>query len=383
MKKRILLLGASGSIGKQSIDIIKEHSDQLELVGASVGSNVAYLEQLLNEFSLIFVYSINKCDELMEKFPDVHFYYGEDGLCEIVKEKEYDLLENALVGFTGFLPTLRAIENKKDVALANKETLVAGGDIIVSTVKKYGVTLLPIDSEHSAILQCLRGHKKSDIKRLLITASGGAFRDKKRSELKDVTLADALKHPTWSMGNKITIDSATMMNKGFEIIEAHYLFDIPYEKITPIIHPESTIHSMIEYNDGTIMAQMSVPDMRLPIRYALLYPNNVYDSCVQEMDFTKVLNFSFSPVDYKRYPLVYIAKEIVSYGGNMGSIINGANDYAVSLFLDGKISFVDIEKYIIQTVKAASYKKNVSAKELIEYNHWARDYVKELYSNKQ
>ncbi len=383
MKKRILLLGASGSIGKQSIDIIKEHSDQLELVGASVGSNVAYLEQLLNEFSLSFVYSINKCDELMEKFPDVHFYYGEDGLSEIVKEKEYDLLENALVGFTGFLPTLRAIENKKDVALANKETLVAGGDIIVSAVKKYGVTLLPIDSEHSAILQCLRGHKKSDIKRLLITASGGAFRDKKRSELKDVTLADALKHPTWSMGNKITIDSATMMNKGFEIIEAHYLFDIPYEKITPIIHPESIIHSMIEYNDGTIMAQMSVPDMRLPIRYALLYPNNVYDSCVQEMDFTKVLNLSFSPVDYKRYPLVYIAKEIVSYGGNMGSIINGANDYAVSLFLDGKISFVDIEKYIIQTVKAASYKKNVSAKELIEYNHWARDYIKELYSNKQ
>ncbi len=382
MKKRILLLGASGSIGKQSIDIIKEHSDVLELVGAGVGENIAYLEQLLNEFSLSFVYSINKNEELMEKFPSVHFYYGEDGLSEIVEEKEYDLLENALVGFTGFLPTLRAIENKKDIALANKETLVAGGDIIIAAVKKYGVSLLPIDSEHSAILQCLRGHKKSDIKRLLITASGGAFRDKKRSELKDVTLADALKHPTWSMGNKITIDSATMMNKGFEIIEAHYLFDIPYEKITPVIHPESIIHSMIEYNDGTIMAQMSVPDMRLPIRYALLYPNNVYDSCVKEMDFTKLINFSFSPVDYKRYPLVYIAKEIASYGGNMGSIINGANDCAVSLFLEGKIAFVDIEKYIIKTVKAATYKKNLSAEELIKYNHWAKDYVKELYKNK-
>ena len=382
MKKRILLLGASGSIGKQSIDIIREHSDELELVGASVGSNIEYLKELLNEFSLSFVYSINKCDELIEKYPDVHFYYGDNGLTQIVLEKDYDLLENALVGFTGFLPTLKAIENHKNIALANKETLVAGGDIIVEAVKKYGVSLLPIDSEHSAILQCLRGHKKGDIKRLLITASGGAFRDKKRSELKDVTLDDALKHPTWSMGNKITIDSATMMNKGFEIIEAHYLFDIPYEKITPIIHPESIIHSMIEYNDGTIMAQMSVPDMRLPIRYALLYPNNVHDDCVKEMDFTKLVNFSFSPVDYKRYPLVYLAKEVASYGGNMGAIINGANDEAVDLFLKGKIAFVDIEKYIMQTVKASTFKKKLDAEELISYNHWARDFVKELYKSK-
>ena len=240
--KNILLLGASGSIGKQSIDVIKEHKDKLCLKGVSVGKNIDYLKTLLSEFDLDFVYSIEKCDELISLYPNVRFYYGDLGLEKIVEEENYDWLENALVGFTGFKPTLIAIKHGKNIALANKETLVAGGDIINAAVKEYGVTLLPIDSEHSAILQCLQGHKKEDVKKLIITASGGAFRDKTREQLKSVAKEEALQHPTWSMGSKITIDSATMMNKGFEIMEAHYLFDIPYDKIEPVIHPESIVH---------------------------------------------------------------------------------------------------------------------------------------------
>lgn len=379
--KKILLLGASGSIGKQSIDIIRQHKDRLCLKGVSVGNNTAYLKELLAEFDLEFVYSIKKDADLISTYPSVRFYFGEDGLEEIVKEENYDLLENALVGFIGFMPTLIAIKNKKDIALANKETLVAGGDIIKAAIKEYGVNLLPIDSEHSAILQCLRGHNKKDIKRLIITASGGAFRDKNRSELNNVTLEDALKHPTWSMGSKITIDSATMMNKGFEIMEAHYLFDIPYEKIDPIIHPESIIHSMIEFNDGTIMAQMSFPDMRLPIRYALLYPNNEADGFVKRLDLSEALSLNFKPVDYNRYPLLKIAKDIGAYGGNFGALLIGANDEAVDMFLKKRIKFVEIEQYIIKTLKEAHFVKRPSVKELVSYNKWARDYVKNLWAN--
>ena len=381
MKKRILLLGASGSIGKQSIDVIKQHQDELELVGVSVGKNTTYLRELLNDFNLKFVYSIEKDEQIISDYPNTIFYYGEDGLNQIVDEDDYDLLENALVGFVGFMPTLLAIKKHKNIALANKETLVAGGDIINAAIKECGVTLLPIDSEHSAILQCLQGHSKKDVKRLLITASGGAFRNKTRAELNDVTLQDALKHPTWSMGNKITIDSATMMNKGFEIMEAHYLFDIPYENIVPVIHPESIVHSMVEYNDGTIMAQLSSPDMRLPIRYALLYPNNIGDDCAKHMNFEDALSLNFAPVDYNRYPLVKLVKEIGSFGGNFGAILIGANDEAVDLFLNGRIEFVEIEKYIINVLKQSHFVKKVTADELISYNKQARELVRNLWAN--
>lgn len=379
--KNILLLGASGSIGTQSIDIIRKHQDKLCLKGVSVGKNINYLKELLNEFDLKFVYTIEKQTALMDLYPNIHFYYGANGLERIVKEEDYDWLENALVGFIGFKPTLNAIRCGKNIALANKETLVAGGDIINAAIKEYKATLLPIDSEHSAILQCLQGHNKKDIKKLIITASGGAFRNKNREELKNVTLQDALKHPTWSMGNKITIDSATMMNKAFEIMEAHYLFDIPYDRIEPVIHPESIIHSMIEYNDGTIMAQMSFPDMHLPIRYALLYPDNAYDDYVKTIDFSKCLNLSFKKVDYARYPLVLLAKEIGTYGGNFGSLLIGANDESVDLFLNGHIKFNEIEQYIIKTLKHAHFVKKPSEDDLVYYNDWACNYVKNLWAN--
>lgn len=379
--KRVLLLGASGSIGKQAIDVINEHPYDLELVGAGVGTNVDFLRELLTKYELRYAYSINRIEELEKRYPYTKFFYGDDGLKEIVKEQEYDLFVNALVGFCGFIPTLNAIYNCKNVALANKETLVAGGDLVITAVKKMGITLYPIDSEHSAIAQALRGNKYEDVRRLIITGSGGSFRNLKRDELNDVTLEQALKHPNWNMGAKITVDSATMMNKGFEVMEAHYLFDMPYEKIDVILHDESVIHSMVEYKDGSIIAQLGTPDMRLPIKYALLYPNHVEDNNNNYLDLAKVGKLNFKEMDYSRYPLVKLAKEIGQFGGNFGAILIGANDEAVDLFIHKRIKFVDIEVLIIKTLKAAHFAKNPTAQELVEANNWARRYVDEIWAN--
>ncbi|MDO5440122.1 MAG: 1-deoxy-D-xylulose-5-phosphate reductoisomerase [Erysipelotrichaceae bacterium] len=379
--KRILLLGASGSIGKQAIDVIKEHTHDLELVGAGVGKNVDFLRELLEKFELRFAYSIDRIIELEKKYPYTKFYYGEKGLEEIVKEKEYDMFVNALVGFSGFIPTLNAIYNMKDIALANKETLVAGGDLINAALRQTGVKLFPIDSEHSAIAQCLRGNRAEDVKRLIITGSGGAFRDLKRDELSNVTLEQALKHPNWNMGAKITVDSATMMNKGFEVMEAHHLFNMPYEKIDVILHNESVIHSMVEYNDGSIIAQLGSPDMRLPIKYALLYPKHLADSNNNPLDIAKVGTFHFKEMDYTRYPLVKLAKEIGQFGGNFGAILLGANDEAVDLFIHKRINFIDIEVLIIKTLKAAHFIKHPTARELVDSNNWAKKYVDEIWAN--
>ena len=379
--KRILLLGASGSIGKQAIDVIKEHTHDLELVGAGVGKNVDFLRELLEKFELRFAYSIDRIVELEKKYPYTKFYYGEKGLEEIVKEKEYDMFVNALVGFSGFIPTLNAIYNMKDIALANKETLVAGGDLINAALRQTGVKLFPIDSEHSAIAQCLRGNRAEDVKRLIITGSGGAFRDLKRDELSNVTLEQALKHPNWNMGAKITVDSATMMNKGFEVMEAHHLFNMPYEKIDVILHNESVIHSMVEYNDGSIIAQLGSPDMRLPIKYALLYPKHLADSNNNPLDIAMVGTFHFKEMDYTRYPLVKLAKEIGQFGGNFGAILIGANDEAVDLFIHKRINFIDIEVLIIKTLKAAHFIKHPTARELVDSNNWAKKYVDEIWAN--
>ena len=371
----ILLLGASGSIGTQTIDIINEHQDELNLVGVSVGKNTEYLKELLSKFKLKYAYSIYRDEELIKKYPDTTFYCGEDGLCEIVKNNDYDMLVNALVGFIGFMPTLNAIKNHKDIALANKETLVAGGDIIMQAIKDYNVKLYPIDSEHSAIFQCLQGNYKKDVNKLIITASGGAFRDLKKEDLQNVTVDDALKHPTWSMGKKITVDCATMMNKGFEIIEAHYLFDIDYDRIEPIIHTQSIVHSMVEYKDGSILAQLSSPDMRLPIRYALLYPNHLNDNCVKLLDLIKNNTLTFKEVDYNRYPLVKLAKEVGKKAGNLGAVLNSANDTAVNLFIENKIKYLDIEKLVIACLNDAEYIKDVTPEILVQSYKWAENYV--------
>ena len=379
--KRILLLGASGSIGKQTLDIINNNSNDLELVGASVGTNNDFLYDLLKKYRLKFVYSISRLEDLEKNNPYTKFYYGEKGLSEIVKEQEYDLLVNALVGFCGFMPTLNAIYNQKDVALANKETLVAGGELINKALKETGVNLYPIDSEHSAIAQSLRGHKPEDVRRLIITASGGSLRNLSRSQIKDVTLEQVLNHPNWSMGQKITIDSATMMNKGFEIIEAHYLFGVPYERIDVLLHDESIVHSMVEYNDGSIIAQLGTHDMHLPIKYALFYPSHIKDKNNNYLDLASLRSLNFKEMDYTRFPLAKLAKDIGPFAGNFGSILIGANDEAVDLFVHGRIKFSDIETFIIKTLKDAHYIKKPKASELVEANRWAKQHVDELWAN--
>lgn len=379
--KRLILMGASGSIGTQAIDIIKAHDDQLELVGVSVGYNIDYLKKLLSEFKLKYVYTIEQNNELIYKYPNTKFFYGEFGLQDLARVDDYDLLINALVGFAGFKPTLAAIRNKKDIALANKETLVAGGRIIYEALKQNQVNLYPIDSEHAAILQCLKGHSIKDVKRLIITGSGGAFRDYTRQQLKNASLEKALKHPVWDMGAKITIDSATMMNKGFEVIEAHYLFDIPYEKIDVILHSQSIVHSMVEYNDGSIIAQIGTPDMHLMIKYALLYPRHLYDDKTKYLDLDTLTSLNFKKMDYQRYPLVKLAKQIGQYEGNFGAILIGANDEVVNLFLNKRIEFVDIERYIFETLKAARFIKDPSVEQIVSSHKWAKEYVDNLWAN--
>lgn len=374
-------MGASGSIGTQTIDVIREFPDELQLVGVSVGKHIDFLKSLLDEFDIKYAYSIEEDPELMLQYPQMEFFYGADGLEQMAQLPDYDLLVNALVGFVGFMPTLKAIQNHKDIALANKETLVAGGNIINKAIRENGVNLYPIDSEHVAILQCLQGHRKEDVKRLILTASGGSFRDLRRDQLKDVTLEQTLNHPVWNMGAKITTDSATMMNKGFEIIEAHHLFDIPYEKIDVLIHLESIIHSMVEYNDGSIIAQLGTPDMHLMIKYALLYPKHKYDANTKYLDLDNLASLNFRKMDYERYPLVRLAKQVGGFEGNFGAILNGANDEAVSLFLNRRIKFVDIETMIFKTLKAASFVAEPDDKQIVASFNWAKQYVDQLLMN--
>ena len=379
--KRLMLMGASGSVGSQVVDVIKQHLDQLELVGVSVGKNINYLKELLNTFNINYAYTIDRNEDLINRYPNVTFFYGDDGLEKMAKLDDYDLFVNALLGFLGFKPTLAAINNHKDVALANKETLVAGGAIINKAVEENKVNLYPIDSEHIAILQCMRGHNRKDIKRLILTGSGGAFRDYSRDKLKDATLQKALKHPVWNMGAKITVDSAPMMNKGFEVIEAHYLFDIPYENIDVILHPQSIVHSMVEYNDGSIIAQMGTPDMHMMIKYALLYPSHLNDNNTNYLDLDNLSSLNFKKMDYNRYPLVKLAKNVGQYEGNFGAILIGANDEAVNLFLKDRIHFLDIEGLIFETLRNATFIKDPSADDIVASHKWAKEYVDTLWAN--
>lgn len=377
--KKILLLGASGSIGKQSIDIINQHLDEYQLVGASVGNSVDYLLSLIKQFDLKYVYvkSRNDYQLVKENYPFINCFFGENGLVDLVNAFNYDLCINALQGFVGLIPTMNVLERGIDVALANKETLVAAGDIVMQKSKEKNCKIIPIDSEHSAIFQCLNGNDIKDVKKLIITASGGPFFKKGREELKKVTKEDVLKHPNWSMGEKITVDSATMMNKGFEVIEAHHLYNIPYEKIETIIHPQSIIHSLVEYRDHSVMAQLGNPDMRLPIQYALSYPKRLSNSS-ESLDLVKKNHLDFYEMDFERFPLLKLAFDLGKKGGNLTAIMNGANEASVRMFLNNECEFLDIENYVFETVKAAKYIEKPSLQEIVESNNWAIEFARSL-----
>lgn len=343
--KNIYLLGACGSIGTQALDIIRDNKNEFKLIGMSVGSNLELAKKLILDFKPEIV-CFRKKEHIFELPYEARIVYGDEGLLEISKYHKYDneVLINALVGISGLLPTVEAIKARKTICLANKETLVVAGDIINSMIKEYNVDLIPIDSEHSAIAQCLIGEKKTEVKRLIITASGGSFRDKERSELVGVTKKQALAHPNWSMGAKITIDSATMMNKGFEVIEAHYLFDIPYNQIDTILHKQSIVHSLVEFNDGTIKAQLGTADMHIPISYALNYPSHSLMASEELSLFN--LTLDFKELSTKRYPCLGYAYEAANKGGVYLAVLNAANEAAVYLFLNDYIEFLEIEKII-------------------------------------
>ena len=346
--KKICLLGSTGSIGRQTIEIINDNIKDFSLVGVSCGKNINELRKILfsnQDIKFVCVQDKENISLLEEEFKDVTFYYGDEGLIKLIDSSSYDMVVNALVGFVGFIPSVHTISKNIDLALANKESLVVGGELINDLLKKSTSKLYPIDSEHVALAKCLKGKKKKEIKRLVITASGGSFRDLSREELTNVTKEDALKHPSWSMGEKITIDSATMMNKGFEIIEAKHLFNLPLKKIDVLLHDESVIHSLVEFVDNSYLADLGPADMKVPISYAL------YEGKRQKIN-TKVLKLEemgtlhFRKLDLKRYPCIEYALRSIKTGGTLPCVLNASNEEAVYAFLRNEISFLEIEEII-------------------------------------
>lgn len=380
--KNIFLLGASGSIGTQVLDILKLYPDNFTLKSVSVGRNIDALRKILTDFNVEFASVLNKEDliDLEKEFPNVKFGYGKEGLIEAATySDEAGYVINAVVGMIGLEPTIYAIKKKRDILLANKETLVVGGKIITDLAKEYNVRLIPIDSEHSAIFQSLNGEEKKNIKRIILTASGGSFRNLSRDQLKNVTLEDALKHPNWEMGAKITIDSATMANKGLEIIEAHYLFGISYDKIETVIHPESIIHSMVEFVDHSMIMQASLPDMRIPILYALSYPERYKTTLSKPFDFNVVSNLTFRPMDFDRYPLVELAYQVGKAGGIMPTVYNASNEAANELFRAGKINFLDIEKMVFDAVNNTENILNPTLEQILVADQQTRKRIYQIY----
>ena len=384
--KRLVLLGSSGSIGTQTVDIIQQHPDLFELVSFGVGKNINKAKEYLSLFPNITTFSVGSKEDaeaLQKEYPNKKVLFGESGMEELVSRDNYDVLVNALVGFAGFLPTLKAIESKHNVALANKETLVCGGELINKALKENECELYPIDSEHSAIWQSLRGNKKEQVKRLLITCSGGAFRNKSRDELKDATVEEALAHPNWSMGAKITIDSATLMNKGFEVIEAHWLFGIPYENISVLMHPESVLHSAVEYVDHSVIGQLGAPDMRLPIQYALTYPDRYSYQLDTPLDLTKLGTLHFDRPDTDRFPLLALAFEAGKKGGNLNAVMNAANEVANAAFRNHEIPFLMIEKIVIDAVHSVPFKELKTVQDVIDADTWGREYALKIVEGVQ
>jgi 1-deoxy-D-xylulose-5-phosphate reductoisomerase len=346
--KKISLLGATGSIGIQTLDIVREHPESFQLVAMSAGRNLTLVRKIISEFKPAYV-SVQEKDDyesLKTEFPGLSLGYGNNGIEEAAVYDEADTLVNAVLGSVGLSPTLKAIEAGKTIAIANKETLVTAGHLVMEAAKQRNVPILPVDSEHSAIFQALQGEKSKNIEQLILTASGGSFRDRKREELRNVTVADALKHPNWSMGAKITIDSATMMNKGLEVIEAHWLFSMPYESISVLLHKESIIHSMVEFHDRSIIAQLGTPDMRVPIQYALTYPDRLPLPSGKRLSLAQIGKLHFSEMNFDRFRCLKFAYDAGMAGGTMPTVLNAANEAAVAAFLAGKISFLQIEDMI-------------------------------------
>lgn len=380
--KYISLLGATGSIGEQTLDVIRQHPDKFKLKAMTFGRNIDKAIPIIEQFQPEFVGCVDEVTYRTLKGHlfqyDVKMAAGDEANIEAATYDAVDVVVNALVGSVGFVPTLKAIEQKKTIALANKETLVTAGHIVKEYAQKYDVPLLPVDSEHSAIFQSLQGEQAKNIERLIVTASGGSFRDKKRTELEGVTVEEALNHPNWSMGAKITIDSATMMNKGLEVIEAHWLFDIPYDQIDVLLHKESIIHSMVEFHDKSVMAQLGTPDMRVPIQYALTYPDRAPLKEAKSLNLWEIGQLNFQKADFDRYRCLHFAYESGKIGGTMPTVLNAANEIAVDAFLKGKVTFLQIEELIEKALNRHHVISTPSLQDIHEVDKDTRDFVQSI-----
>ncbi len=394
MRKRLAILGSTGSIGRQSLDVVRHLKDDFEVVAIAANNNSAEFEKQIKEFSPRAV-SLSSGDDIPSALKKGRKFYGdESGLVEIARRPDVDIVVMAIVGTPGLLAAIEAIKCGKTIAIASKEILVAAGDIVMPLAKQHGALLLPLDSEHSAVFQCLQaltpypplpkgeGCPKGgvrEVKRIILTASGGPFRKLSKEQLKKVKAKDALKHPTWNMGAKITIDSATLMNKGLEVIEAHHLFGVPYEKIEVVIHPQSIIHSMVEFVDGSVLAQMGPPDMRLAIQYALTYPDRK-PSQIKTLDFAALSGLTFEKPDNAKFPCLKIAYDTGKKGGVLPAVMSAANDAAVNAYLNAQIGFLDIPSLVLSAVKSFSKTKmfgqKLSLNNILEAEKYSQDFIK-------
>ncbi len=363
--KTLSILGSTGSIGTQTLEIVRKFPDEFKVVGLTCGKNTGLLKKQIKEFkpAAVAVMDEEKADLLKA---DVPIYKGMKGLIEIANLGEADTVVNSLVGSVGVLPTIRAIENSKNIALANKETLVTAGSVVMAKVKQHNVNLMPIDSEHSAIWQCLNGEDRKTVNKITITCSGGAFKNKTKEELEKVTAADALKHPTWNMGAKITIDCATLMNKGFEVIEAHWLYNLDYDEIDVVLHPESIVHSLVEFDDYSTIAQLGMPSMKIPIQYALTFPKRFKNSGLPQLELKKISQLNFKEISNELFPCLDYAYKAGKIGGSLPAVINAANESAVYAFLGNKIRFLDIARIVKKKMDEHKLIKTPGLDEILE-----------------
>jgi len=380
-KKGIAILGATGSIGTQALDVIRAFPTKFEAIVLTCGSNATLLVKQALEFK---PKAVVVTDSLQYSYVqdalkghDIAVLLGEAGLVEVVQYEEVDVVLNAIVGSAGLKPTVKAIQSKKDIALANKETLVVAGELIMALVKEYGVRMLPVDSEHSAIFQCLAGEEHNPIEKIYITASGGPFRGKKRADLLAVTKAEALKHPNWSMGAKITIDSASLMNKGLEVIEAKWLFNLSIDQVDVIVHPQSIVHSLVQFQDGSMKAQMGVPDMKLPIQYALTYPAR-FENSFERFNFMDYPTLSFEKADMETFRNLALAYESLRAGGNRSCVLNAANEVVVDAFLKDQVGFLEMSDIIEQTLDKVEFITTPTLDDYLETDRVARLITKEI-----
>ena len=379
--KKLGILGSTGSIGVSTLDIVAAFPDQFEVVSLTAGNNLARLEEQIRHFrpKMVAVISPEGAEQLKKNLGSdaPQILSGVEGLVACACHEDIDMVVSAIVGAAGLIPTMAAIESGKDIALANKETLVTAGSLVTEAVARYGVRLFPVDSEHSAIFQSLEGHRMDDVRRLILTASGGPFRNRPLADMRNVTPSDALAHPNWSMGRKISIDSATMMNKGLEVIEARWLFDVPADRIAVHIHPQSIVHSLVEYIDGAVIAQLGIPDMKTPIAYALSHPNRL-PLDLPALDLCSLRNLTFDEPDLERFPCLALAYEALAMGGTAPAVLNAANEVAVDAFLSEKISFLDIANVIRSTLESHQISPLEHIDEVLKADLWGRKEARRL-----